>query len=291
MEEVNQCLLCEGPIAGRKAMVAPFLAGRIWGKRPFRVSLETCKKCGFHFYNPRPDLAEISRLYSNYRQAPYQKDRQKFEPWYTEKLNSAIDCKKILDLRKQALSKLLSKQLNKYEIKNILDFGGGRGYLIENLVPGAKGAVYDVSGVKPIDGIISMPNLEACAQMDFDLVVCSNVLEHVSSPKNILEDIKSFMRPNKLVFIEVPYETPFGHRTVFKRIIQLGILSLLRPKISFSILRPGLFYWMHEHINYFNQNALEGLIQSVNMKIIASGVYDCQQPSGLDQFVWCLAKL
>lgn len=50
MIEVSTCVICDGPIRRQKrALVAPFLARRIWNKKPFCVDLVQCSQCGFTF--------------------------------------------------------------------------------------------------------------------------------------------------------------------------------------------------------------------------------------------------
>ncbi len=76
MIEASLCVICEGAIIQlKRALVAPFLAKRIWNRTPFCVSLVKCETCGFMFYNPRLDDDELRRLYGSYRSEEYQKMR------------------------------------------------------------------------------------------------------------------------------------------------------------------------------------------------------------------------
>ena len=49
---------------------------------------------------------------------------------------------------------------------------------------GRIGYVYDISDVEPLDGIGRCSNLRECQERKFDLIICSNVLEHVGFPRN-----------------------------------------------------------------------------------------------------------
>ena len=72
MIEASSCVICEGEILPLKeALVAPFLAARIWQRPPFCVNLVQCKACGFMFYNPRLDDSDMNNLYHNYRSEEY----------------------------------------------------------------------------------------------------------------------------------------------------------------------------------------------------------------------------
>ena len=91
MIEVSNCVICDGEIRRLKpALVAPFLATRIWNRPPFCVNLVQCKACGFMFYNPRLDAAEEGRLYAGYRSQEYWRMRHASEPWYTGTFNFAL---------------------------------------------------------------------------------------------------------------------------------------------------------------------------------------------------------
>ncbi|HEU5457248.1 MAG TPA: hypothetical protein VFU68_01390, partial [Terracidiphilus sp.] len=60
MTPVTACVICEAPLRRvKRALVAPFLAERVWNRRPFYVDLVRCRGCGFLFYNPRPDNEEL----------------------------------------------------------------------------------------------------------------------------------------------------------------------------------------------------------------------------------------
>jgi hypothetical protein len=66
MIEVSACVICDAPIRRVKnALVAPFVAQRIWNRKPFAVDLVGCDSCGFMFYNPRLDDSDLRSLYSN----------------------------------------------------------------------------------------------------------------------------------------------------------------------------------------------------------------------------------
>ena len=88
MVEVTDCVICGGGIRRlKRALVAPFVAERTWKRKPFCVDLVKCESCGFIFYNPRLDDADLRNLYLNYRSDEYQKMRYASEPWYTQRFN------------------------------------------------------------------------------------------------------------------------------------------------------------------------------------------------------------
>jgi hypothetical protein len=286
MIDARQCVICDGEIRRlRRATVAPFLAWRIWTRRPFGVDLVQCRACGFLFYNPRLDTSEESRLYADYRSAEYQKMRHASEPWYTPAFNEALGSPDSYDLRRPVLSAILRSHIGGRKIARILDYGGDRGDLVRGLVEGAAPFVYEISGVAPVPGVIPVTDPVACRA---DLIVNSNVLEHVGYPRALVSAILQAAPPGGLVFLEVPCESPFGAGRMLRRLAQIGIMVLTRPRLAPFVVRPSSLYMMHEHINYFNEETLSTLMRSCGASVVASGRYPTDGRAGKGEMVWCL---
>lgn len=285
MIEVAECVICSGPIRSvRRALVAPFLAKRIWNRAPFCVDLVACDRCGFFFYNPRLDDSDLQRLYAGYRLPDYQKMRHASEPWYTPRFNEALASPALYDRRRAALAPLLRQHLGGRTIRRVLDHGGDRGDLVAGLLDGAEAFVYDISGIPAAAGVTAVADPAACRP---DLIINSNVLEHVGFP---LELVRSILQSagDGLVFIEVPVEQPAGLSRIARRIAQVGIMSMAHPSLAPSILRPASLSMMHEHINYFTERALTTLFRSAGGKVIASGTYAVEASPSRAAFGWCL---
>lgn len=286
MIDVPQCVICDGPIRRlQRALVAPFLARRIWNRAPFCVDLVRCAACGFMFYNPRLDAAEEGRLYANYHSKEYQRMRQASEPWYTVRFNAGLVRSDNYDRRRHALAGILRQHLGTRPIRRILDYGGDRGDLVRGLVDGARAFVYDISGVPAAHGVTVTTDPASCQA---DLIVNSNVLEHVGFPRRLLEDILKSTPAGGIVLLEVPCELPFGLSRIARRIAQIGIVALMRPAVALSVLRPASLFMMHEHVNYFTEQSLRALMHSCGCKVIAAGSHplDGIVESGL--MAWCL---
>jgi len=291
---VAECVICGASIASTKrGMVAPFLARRIWNRSAFPVRLAECGKCGFVFFASRLDQEEEKRLYAGYRKPEYQQMRQSLEPWYTVKFNYGLSGPEAWQLRKRCLEKALRDHLSpdRQVIGSVLDFGGDRGDLIAALVPNAKHYVYDISGVEPLPGIELLRSLDRCKQYHFDLVLTSNVLEHVGFPRDLMHQVAEIASPGTLVFNEVPYESATGVRTMAKRVAQAVILGVMLPRVAWSLLRPGGLNLMHEHVNFFSPQSLESLMQATGWKVLASGVYRQGDSVWSHQMAWSLAQV
>jgi hypothetical protein len=291
------CLVCgAADVVERPALVTAFLASRIWDRSPFPARLESCKQCSFQFFVPRLTVLEQSKLYAGYRGVAYQQAREAHEPWYTASLNESLDSADSLNYRRQFVHAVLEKALAGYRVEKLLDFGGHRGELVAGLLPAATSYVYDVSGVTPIAGVESLSTPESCKALDFDLIVCSNVIEHVSDPGETLAEIASVAGPKSKVFLEVPEERPLGFWSILKRILQFGVLVVRRPRLALASMRPGMLVQMHEHVNCFSPTSLATLLEHNNWTIESSGAYDV---SGMhvgpfrfagSRMIWALAK-
>lgn len=291
MKSVSACLACGTPISHSvAALVSPFLAKRIWGRNAFPVALIDCANCGFAFFNPRLEAEEEARLYAGYRDAEYQRIRHGCEPWYTERFNANLESPEFLANRRAKIREVLHKQLNGRPVHKILDFGGARGEVVLDLLPNAIPYVYDISRVAPLKGITACPNLPDCLRQQVDLVISSNALEHVGYPGEFLAQVKQVCTPNTLFWIEVPQEQPFGIKLALRRIIQTGVLTITRPSIAVSLLRPGLTHLMHEHLNYFTRESLNKLLTRSSWTVLSSGSYDLSGPLGKGQMLWALAR-
>jgi hypothetical protein len=286
MIEVSHCVICEGALVPlKRALVAPFLAERIWKRAPFCVSLVRCVACGFLFYNPRLDDKDLRHLYSEYRSESYQRMRFSSEPWYTKRFNHDLASAKSYENRRARISPILKRHLGTRRIARILDHGGDRGDLVVNLIDGADAFVYDISGMPPATGVTATDDPVGCHA---DLIVNSNVLEHVGFPRPLVAGIVNATTDGGLAFLEVPCEHPFGLPRIARRIAQIGLMAITHPRLTPSIIRPASLYMMHEHINYFSEQTLNLLFERSGGKIVASGRYASSGRAGDADMAWCL---
>src|SRR5690349_6958946 len=295
MQVADRCLICSVDSLQRyRAMFAPFVGSRIWGRTSVAIRLMKCRQCDFMFSDSRFDPDEERRLYDGYRGRGYQALREKYEPWYTAEFNARLSTG-TMEKRRARLAEIFREHLPS-GIKSVLDFGGDRGDLFAGLLPGAQTFVYDISGVEPASGVKVLHTVDECTQVGFDLVGCSNVLEHVAFPRNLTSDLHRIASPSTLVFVEVPSENPMGMRTYAKRAVQEMWLLFRRPTTAASMLPFRFLRQVHEHINFFSMRALEALMQSSGFAVLASGQYPGEGCSfgpykiAAGNVVWCLAK-
>jgi hypothetical protein len=288
MIEVSNCVVCNGAIQPlKRALVAPFVAKRIWNRTPFCVDLVECESCGLRFYNPRLDDDDLGRLYAGYHSREYQEMRHAFEPWYTPKFNADLFSASSYIDRRAKLSPILRKVVGQRNIRRILDYGGDRGDLVVNLLDGAEAFVYDISGAEPTKGAIATANPAECKP---DLTINSNVLEHVGFPKQVVSKMLEIAPQGSLVFLEVPLESPFGAKRIARRVAQIAVSAITRPALVRHIANPASLYMMHEHINYFSEKPLAVLMQVSGGTVIAAGTYSSTSRAGDGMLAWCLGS-
>lgn len=286
MINVSNCVICGGDIRRlKRALVAPFLAARIWARPPFCVDLAQCQGCGFMFYNPRLDATEEGRIYSGYRTEEYQRMRQASEPWYTLRLNADLASPRSYEIRRQALRTILRQHIGKREIRRVLDYGGDRGDLVRGLIDGAAAFVYDISGIPAVDGVSPTTDPVGCKA---DLIISSNVLEHVGFPNRLVREMLKAVPAGGVVFLEVPSESPFGLARIARRVAQVGIMGLTRPVLARSVARPASLYMMHEHVNYFTERSLTTLLRCCGCEVIAAGTYFQDWMPVKANMAWCM---
>jgi hypothetical protein len=254
---------------------------------PFCVDLVQCTACGFMFYNPRLDDADLRSLYGNYRSGEYQRMRFASEPWYTAKFNADLASPSHYEIRRAKLAPILQQHVGKRKINRILDYGGDRGDLVVGLIDGAERFVYDISGIPAAAGVASSHDPASCKA---DLIINSNVLEHVGFPRLLVSEILQAAPVGGLVYLEVPCEFPFGFARIARRLAQIGVMAITRPTLAPFVARPASLYMMHEHINYFSEHSLTALMRFCGGKVIAAGSYPLASRAGKADVAWCLAS-
>jgi SAM-dependent methyltransferase len=185
----------------------------------------------------------MARLYKDYRGLDYTALRELYEPDYrrrNEALQGQIEYG-------ESLTGFLCPLLPKRSLA-ILDWGGDSGKNTPLRSRAKQHDVYDISKAKVIPGARAVTREQASGQ-NYDLIVCSNVLEHVPYPNALLEDIIHVMAPSTLLYVEVPYEDVMR---------QYGGNAIAHKK-----------HW-HEHVNFFSPRAMNTLLANVGLQVVAA---------------------
>jgi hypothetical protein len=207
MKYVFHCRVCgDTDVNSRPAIIAPFVTEMIHGMSPQPTTCLyglpnhcnympcrtlICAGCGFVGSNAMFDDAEMDRLYVDYRGSKYTACRRRYEPDY---------CPERYGVRMAYVDMCVVPFINAHThgLETCIDYGGGDGVNTPNVC--AQIEVYDVSNVASVYPATS--SLHRC-----DIIVCMQVLEHVTDLHALLQSIRGHAR---YYYFEVPHE-PHGH--------------------------------------------------------------------------------
>ena len=193
------------------------------------VRIVKCCKCGLIYTNPRPDQTKILTNYSDM-----------VDDFYVQEEAG----------RRQSANSILTyfKKINK--TGRILDVGCATGFLLDE----ARKGGWEVYGVElsswAVDyakNKLQLPNIiqGSLTQADypanfFDVVVLKDVIEHLTDPKDILEQIRRILKP-------------------------AGIICCNTPDIDSLVSKIlGAKWWgiKQSHLFYFNKHSLSALFKA-----------------------------
>ena len=214
------CICCDSANAKKSpATLAPFVSMRVYGRAHACYSVQ-CQDCGALFSDTRFNDEQARKLYAGYRDAQYMAERMKYEPGYSNPPahNYVAEIEVLLELYLIYPHTLFS---------NILDWGGGDG----SNTPFRKfgRAIYDIA---------TQPNKPIGK---YELVVCSNLLEHVAYPVETLEEIKPHI--GHILYLEIP----------------------MGPVTDRAYLDKT--EW-HEHITFFTEKSVEMLLRRAGLDVV-----------------------
>lgn len=278
------CLCCGSRRLRREAqLVSGFLAARAWGGQPELTQLACCEDCGLRFFERGLDDAEVARYYQGYRDAGYQSDRQSWEPFYTARQHAATlawsDAPARLDNLRHSLAR--AKAPTRYA--SVLDHGGGHGHMLAAIDADRK-AVFDPSSSPAVPGVEAYSR-ENELPGGWKLLLCCQVLEHISFPALYLRRIHGLLADDGWLYVEVPNEqwrdAPGGEgmrRAVLRLLLRCRPLLIAADgvctacRIKFGRLPPLGFIAMREHLNYFTTESLAAVLAGNGFQVETCGI-------------------
>jgi hypothetical protein len=261
----RECICCAGrELSKSPAILMPFVANRVFGHEPMEIKPEwglrdlspppprmaytlcnslQCRECGALFLDYRFSDAQMTALYSGYRDEHYTRQRTRYEPGYAAR---SVD----LDVKEEARITQAEQWLAPYlpEQPAILDWGGANGINSPFFDRCRFLHIYDISKVEVVNG--TAVDLQQTRESKYDLVSCMQLLEHAPFPLDTLHELLPAIGPETLLYLEVPYET------------------LMREHPGNLQLAPLKHHW-HEHVNFFTPLALKRLVERAGLRIIA----------------------
>jgi len=257
----RRCICCGGTALRRSpAILMPFVAARAFGWTPVEITADwglktiapgmayplcnsvQCQDCGVLFLDIRFDEAEMAALYDDYRGPAYTAQREAFEPGYAERNALILQGFGYIPQVEALLEPFVPPQ------PAVLDWGGDTGLNTPFAATARLRHVYDISA-RPMAPGVERVAREQLGDVAYDLVVCSNVLEHLPHPRRALAEIAAQMRPTTLLYLEVPLE------------------ELVRTAEPGADLANRRKYW-HEHVNFFTEASLRALLGPAGLDLV-----------------------
>jgi 2-polyprenyl-3-methyl-5-hydroxy-6-metoxy-1,4-benzoquinol methylase len=161
-------------------------------------SLRTCPTCGTSETSPKPDVATLEAHYSETYYGP---DNVKFVP-AVEALVAKITWK-----RARSVHALIGRR------GRVLEIGCGRGLLLRELAQlghechGIERSALAARRASQTEGLrVYTQKLEDCnfPEQHFDAVIIWHVLEHLDHPRMTLALLSRLLKPDGLLYLEVP---------------------------------------------------------------------------------------
>ena len=257
----RHCICCGSDQLQRSpAVLMPFVASRVFGHEPVEITADwglrdlregmaytlcnslQCQDCGVLFLDFRFTGEQMAALYHNYRDAQYNAQRIRYEPGYASVVEHYEQRAKYLAEVEAWLAPRLPPA------PAVLDWGGDTGINSLFLKQNRLLHIHDISGVELVSGAQRIGS-ENLGRERYDLVVCSEVLEHVSFPQDLISQMLPAMSPYTLLYIEVPHE------------------ALVRQNPDSLDLAALKRHW-HEHINFYTETALRRLLERLGLQVV-----------------------
>lgn len=255
------CPCClSADLARSSAVLMPFVADRALGWAPVDIDetwgLRTianghaysicnsveCGACGVMFLDIRFTGAELGRLYDDYRGEAYTALRERYEPDYRARNDSLKDGILYLDVVEDFLRPHVPLPVR------MLDWGGDTGKNSPFKAQASRFHIHDISLARAIPGAAFVAR-DQIDPASYDLIVCSNVMEHIPHPIDLLEEIAGCMTDATVLYLEIPFEAFMARNQ--------GNPRRLAAKR----------HW-HEHVNFFSRTSVERLCANAGLNIV-----------------------
>src|SRR5262249_21449397 len=137
--------------------------------------------------------------YSDYRDDRYVELREKYEPGYAARNALIVAGFTYIPLVERFLAKYIPSS------PRVLDWGGDTGLNTPFRNHASVHHILDISDKAVVAGAVRISE-SFVRSTSYDLIVLSNVLEHVSFPQDLLRKIGTAMHFHTVLYLEVPLE-------------------------------------------------------------------------------------
>jgi 2-polyprenyl-3-methyl-5-hydroxy-6-metoxy-1,4-benzoquinol methylase len=259
---MTQSLICEDRMQENRYDACVACGGsaiRYWRSKSYAYStkrhtevfhIDRCGECGTGFLNPPPDDAALASIYE----------------YSGHGLSAPLDAREVIERENRFPNSTLDADrmvrkamaFSTSSTRNALDVGSGygfytkklqeSGYRTTSLNPGKyENRVFkDICGCEPLPVYFQ----EFSATSQYDIVLMSQVLEHMKTPVEAVRKVSALLSPG-------------------------GVFACAVPNFrSFSVIVRGTrdngCLWVPEHVNYFTAAGLRKLVASCGLRVVFS---------------------
>lgn len=211
-----------------------------------------CLKCGFMAYTPRPTQADLQAKYAFLSQEHGDRDAA-IERHDRERAQRVYD----------VVAPHFSDPVTPL---TILDYGGGDGRLMQPFLQRGDHCFLVDYATDICPGVVKLGDELGAVPVDsvFDVIICSHVLEHLADPLEIVRQLRARLKPDGVLYAEVPQEIWDGIRIEYDPVT---------------------------HVNFFTLYALERLFLHAGYTILVSRQMAGSYGQARKDVLWLLAQL
>ena len=208
------------------------------------LEMQLCGNCSFVQTKVPFHEDAINRLYVDYREDSYNRERVEMEPQYASWVAQVGHSPVELETRLTAATAFLKRSVVTGDGFTILDYGGSDGKFVPRLE--GKKFVFEISKVEPEAGVT---RVHAEAELGtYSLVQLAHVIEHVVEPLALVTQVAARVADGGFLYIETPQE----------------IADSERPELITGRRMVGI----HEHINSYCVEAVTHLIEGAGLRLV-----------------------
>ncbi len=236
-----------------------------------------CPRCGYIFDNPRPTSREIAAFYS----VP-----AKYNHWLSAE-----------SARDRMWKRRLRKMEHTRKPGSLLDVGTGIGQFLHHAKPYYSqvcGTEVSDSAIRiakeKYDLIVVQGNLET-VQLDegaFDNITLFHVLEHVPSPKNLIERCRALLSAGGVLVVAVPNDVRSLTSKINLLLKKVGA-KRFRHAGKLGLPRITLDGTIHEiHLSHFTPDVLQRFLEASGFSVVENTLDPQYADHGLKEIIWRL---
>jgi hypothetical protein len=154
----------------------------------------------------------------------------------------------------------------------------------KNGINAKKRFVYEISGINPDPGIISISHRQMIKKK-WDFILSCHVIEHHPDPRSYVKNLVELGHKGTIFFVELPNEV-WKSTPLNKTILQFNWLNWISKKptllkllhfisiifkLKLKFIPPLLFPALNEHLSFFTINGLKNLLE--NSGLIVNSCY------------------